>query len=216
MKEGFMPSVYDENIGEFLRRAISSEPTPGGASCAALAAALAAGMVGMVANLTLGKKAYSLYQEAAGKILSRCRELVEELQILTDQDMQAYNAYIEAVRLPQNSEEETWLREQALEEAGRQATEIPLSICQACLAVIEQALAIADFGNRMAVSDAGSGVYLAWGALQASMLNVDINLLSLKDKSFTAIARARREDLLREGQRQSLAALARIQQRIHD
>jgi formiminotetrahydrofolate cyclodeaminase len=211
-----MPSVYDENIGEFLRRAISSEPTPGGASSAALAAALAASMVGMVASLTLGKKAYSLYQEAAGKVLSRCQELMEELQDLTGQDIKAYNAYIEAVRLPKNSEEETLRREQALEEAGQQASEIPLTICQACLAIIEQALTIADFGNRMAVSDAGAGVYLAWGALQASMLNVDINLLSLKDKSFTAIAQARRQDILREGERQSQAALAKIQQRIHD
>jgi formiminotetrahydrofolate cyclodeaminase len=210
-----MPSVYDENIGEFLRRAISPAPTPGGASSAALAAALAAGMVGMVASLTLGKKAYSLYQEAAGKVLSRCQELMEEATELTGQDIKAYSAYIEAVRLPKNSEEEILLREQAMEKAGQQATEIPLAICQTCLNIIEQAMFIADFGNRMAISDAGAGVYLAWGALQASMLNVDINLLSLKDKSFTTVAQARRQDILQEGQQQTQAALAKIQQRIH-
>ncbi|MDR1396897.1 MAG: cyclodeaminase/cyclohydrolase family protein [Desulfarculales bacterium] len=211
-----MSSVHDENIGEFLRRAISSEPTPGGASSAALAAALGAAMVGMVASLTLGKKAYALYQEAAGKVLGRCQELMDELQDLTGRDMKAYNAYMEAVRLPQNSEAEARIREQALEEAGQQATEIPLTICQTCLAVIEQASTVADFGNRTAVSDAGAGVYLAWGALQASMLNVDINLLSLKDKSFAAIAQARRRDILEEGEGRSQAALAKIQRRIHD
>jgi formiminotetrahydrofolate cyclodeaminase len=173
-------------------------------------------MVGMVANLTLGKKAYSLYQEAATEVLSCCQELIARLKDLTAQDMAAYQSYIEAFRLPRSTREEETAREQALEQAGQAASEVPLAICQACVEIIIQAHVIADFGNRMAVSDAGAGVHLAWGALQASMLTVRINLLSLKNQSFIALTQARQRDILEEGQRLSQEALNKIEHRLAD
>jgi formiminotetrahydrofolate cyclodeaminase len=212
-KTDSLASVYDESINQFLARAISAQPTPGGVSTAALAAALAAGMVGMTASLTLGKKAYSLYQEAAAEVLRQAQELTDRLKDLTIQDMEAYQDYIAAFRLPKGSREEAAAREQAVQQAGRRVTEIPLSICQACLEVIAQAHAIADFGNRMAIADAGVGAHLAWGALQAAMLNVRLNLASVQDQSFIALAQIRQQELLDEGQRLSRETAAKIEQR---
>jgi len=45
-----------KTVDQFLDALASSEPVPGGGSGAALAGALAAGLLSMVCNLTIGKK----------------------------------------------------------------------------------------------------------------------------------------------------------------
>ncbi len=53
-----MSMLSDMSISSFLDKVASDSPLPGGGGVAALAAALAAGLCEMVANLTIGRKKY--------------------------------------------------------------------------------------------------------------------------------------------------------------
>ena len=207
-------SIYDKSINWFLGEAISDSPTPGGASVAAVAGTLACSMVGMVASLTINKKAYAQYQIEAEKVLEQCRYLTRHLQELTQQDMVVFEDYMKAFRMPKGSGEEKAARGQALEIAAKNATMVPMAICGACLDILRQALSVSGFGNKMAISDAGVGVHLALGALKAAMLNVDVNLGSLNDREFIDATSAQRKMLVQAADSVSAQALALIRERM--
>ncbi|ACX52387.1 Methenyltetrahydrofolate cyclohydrolase [Ammonifex degensii KC4] len=191
--------IFDWSLGQFLKEAASSSPTPGGGSVAALTGALAASMAAMVANLTLGKEKFQEVAPDMERIRREAEETLEAMGKLMEADMEAFNTYMEALRLPKNTPEEKSFRQQKMQEALRRATEVPLEIAGRCFKVLELALEAARKGNEMAVSDAGVAGHLAWAALQAALLNVDINLPYFKDEELAAQFRAQRENLMEKG-----------------
>src|SRR5438045_3511443 len=72
-----------EPFGEQL-----AEPTatPGGGSASAAAGAMAAGLAGMVASMSRGKKAYAQYEPELSDAIARLSQLREELQTAIDAD----------------------------------------------------------------------------------------------------------------------------------
>ena len=60
--------LLDRPVRQFLDELASGAPTPGGGSVAALTGALAAGLLTMVCDLTIGKKAYAAFEDQARAI----------------------------------------------------------------------------------------------------------------------------------------------------
>ena len=64
--------LIERNIKDFLDDLASKSPTPGGGSAAALCGAVAASLVSMVCNLTMGKKKYADFEaiyDLKGKVV---------------------------------------------------------------------------------------------------------------------------------------------------
>lgn len=99
-------SLYDKTLNEYLEVASSSSPTPGGGSVSAVVATSAAAMVCMVANLTIGKKGYEECWDAAKSILEDAKKCIDSLKELTAKDMEAFETYMAAFRLPKDTEEQ--------------------------------------------------------------------------------------------------------------
>lgn len=186
----------DERIRDFLEALASAEPTPGGGSAAALSGALAAALVSMVCNLTLGKKGYEAVQGEMETIRMRSEALRGELICLLEADMRAYQCVMATYRLPRRTAEEKAAREAALQKALVEATEVPLAIAQACAEVMELALPAAQKGNRWAASDAGVAALLAEAALHGALLNVRTNLGGLSDEALAQRVRERMATLV--------------------
>ncbi len=74
---------------------------------------------------------------------------------------------------------------------------MPLTIAERCAQIIELALPAAQMGNQWAVSDAGVGALLAEACMHAALLNVYINLSSIKDEEYCQKTRARIEAITR-------------------
>lgn len=203
----------ERTLAEYLDALASSEPTPGGGSTAALAGALAAGLVSMVCNLTIGKRRYRESEPALRQVLAQAEALRGRLGELMARDAAAYDGVMRAYRLPQSTAQEQAARQSAMQQALQEATRVPLEIAEGCAQVIELALPAAELGNPWAVSDAGAGALLAEAALHAALLNVEINLRSLEDGSFAQEARHRLQDLTARA-RQKDRVVALVQQRI--
>lgn len=209
-----MAPVFDWSIRQFLKEAASSAPTPGGGSVAALAGALAAAMASMVASLTVGKDKYKDVEPEMQTILARTAALIEELEALVAADMEAFNAFMAVYKLPKETEEQKAERARRMQEALRQATDTPLKIASSCLEVLRLAEQAALKGNKGAVSDAGVAAYLGEAALQAALLNVDINVPLIKDASYAAQAVTKREELGREAVKAKERAVAVVKERL--
>lgn len=170
------PRLSDLTVNALLDRLASSDPVPGGGSAAALAAAMGAGLVAMVAELTIGRPDYAEHEDLVSELRDAARARKDQLLALAEEDAVAYDAVVTARRMPKESEPEREARAAALRDAMVEAARVPMRTAVVAAEVLEMAERIAPIGNRNAVSDAGVAAQLAAAGLRGALLNVRINL----------------------------------------
>ena len=170
-------------------------PAPGGGSVSALAGALGAALAGMVANLTHGKPGFEERRAELEQIAQRGQELKDALVAAVDEDTQAFNAVIAAMRLPKDSDEQKAARAAAIQDGYRRATEVPLRTAELCVAALALCRQVAERGNPASISDAGVGALMARAGALGAIDNVAINLPSITDAAWVAERRGRLADL---------------------
>lgn len=201
-----MPAPLVSMIVErFVDEVSSNSPAPGGGSVAALAGSLGAALAAMVANLTVGKTGYESAWASSSTLAERAQLLKSALLRAVDDDTKAFDDVLTAMRLPKQSEDEKQARQAAIAAAYEKATAVPLATARLCLQAIEFAEEAAVTGNRNSASDAGVGALLAKAGLEAAILNVRINLPSVKEGAFKDATLREIADL----QAKSAAPLAR-------
>ncbi len=188
--------LIDKPVSHFLDELASSAPAPGGGSVAALSGALGAALISMVCNLTLGKRGYEEVQGDIEDLLAQAEALRKELTDLLEADVAAYTAYSQAAKLPRETEEQKAVRSEAMQNALKNATLVPMRIAEAAVKVMDLCMPVAEKGNKFAVSDAGVAVLMAEASLRSAALNVLINLGTLKDEAFVAEKRQQLDSLL--------------------
>jgi glutamate formiminotransferase / formiminotetrahydrofolate cyclodeaminase len=165
-------------IADFADELSSDSPAPGGGSASALAGALGAALAAMVGNLTVGKKGYEAAWARMSDLAVRAQEVKDALLAAVDEDAAAFDAVMEAMRLPKANETDKAARDAAVAAAYERAARVPLATAAACLEALELAAEAAGSGNASSVSDAGVAALLARSGLEGSILNVRINLKS--------------------------------------
>jgi len=101
---------------EFVHEVSRDSPAPGGGSVAALAGALGAALGSMVANLSAGKPGFEEVEDAMVEAAEAAQGAKDRLLRGVDEDTRAFNAYIDAVRLPKGAPEEIRRRDKAMQE----------------------------------------------------------------------------------------------------
>src|SRR5512138_3622937 len=167
----------------FIEELAAPTPTPGGGSAAAYAGAMGAGLVAMVAGLTIGKKKYADVEAEMQAVRVVAEKLRKELTQAVDDDASAFEALMGTFRLPKETDEEKAARSSAIVKATLNAAHIPLHVAEDAVKVMELALKCAKKGNVNAISDSMSGFGLCRASLTAAGYNVKININSLEDKS---------------------------------
>lgn len=176
--------LADLTVRDFLDKVAGLDPVPGGGSIAALNGALASALATMVARLTVGKKGYEPCEEFMQHAQTITLRLLDEFTTLIDKDSEAYNAVFACFKLPKATDEEKATRSAAIQEATKQAALIPLEVARKALDMMPVIADIARLGNRNAVTDACVAMMSARSAVLGALLNVRINLGSLKDQDF--------------------------------
>jgi formiminotetrahydrofolate cyclodeaminase len=194
-------SFLDKSLIQFLNELASSAPVPGGGSTAALTGALAAALVSMVGNLTIGKRRYADVEADVKALLDQSEALRHRLADLLEDDTQVYGSLSKAYGLPRDSEEQKAARTAAIQEALKEAEGVPMQIAEACVQMLDLCMPMAEKGNRLAVSDAGVAALLAEAGLRSAALNVLINLAYIQDREFVQREQTRLDRLL-EGKAQ--------------
>jgi glutamate formiminotransferase/formiminotetrahydrofolate cyclodeaminase len=167
----------------FIEQLAAPTPTPGGGSAGAYAAAMGAGLVAMVAGLTIGKKKYAEVEAEMQAIRAVAESLRNDLTQAVDDDAASFEVLMATFKLPKDTEEQKSARDAAILQATLNAAHIPLHVSEDAVKVMELALKCARHGNLNAISDSMSGFAMARAGLTAAGYNVRINLNSLEDKS---------------------------------
>jgi formiminotetrahydrofolate cyclodeaminase len=179
-----MGTLVDMKLQAFLDELASNSPAPGGGSVAALAGALGAALSSMVCNLTIGKEAYEGVQTEIKAALKESEHLRRQLTDLIDKDTEAFNEVMTAVKMPKETDEQKEKRRQALQKTYKNATSVPLQTARKCDHVLDITLIVAEKGNKHSITDAAAAAFLAQAGVETALMNVRINLGSLKDMEF--------------------------------
>ncbi len=200
-----MSMLMDMTLRNYSDLLASSEPAPGGGSTAALSGVLGASLTMMVVNLSVGKKNYEALDENIKeqfmKEFENVKTLQEELTELVDEDTKAFNKFMEAMKLPKETEEQKKLRGEKMQEASLYALQVPLKTAESCYALLQNQNIIAKYGNKNAVSDVGVGALLALSGLEGAVLNVNINLPGIADEAVKTEAYEKCRKMSAEGRR---------------
>ena len=169
-------------IEQFLEALASDRPTPGGGSASALAGALSASLIAMVAGLSC--RGRGVQTREMREIRKKALAIRERLTRAIDEDAGSYEAVLKAFRLPREGERERLYRSRRIQRAYQGATVTPQKVCELSLRLLELSKVLLVRGNRNAFSDTGVAIHLANAALEGGLLNIRINLASIKDVPF--------------------------------
>lgn len=198
---GYM--LIEMSLKNYIEEAASGNPTPGGGSVSALAGSLGSALTQMVGNLTFDKKSYNELDEGMKeKLQENFNILKDKMNILSDivdEDANAFDDVLVAFKMPKETEEEKNLRTSAIQEGYKHALEVPLKCAEECLNILKLQSVFANFGNVNAITDVGVGALLAHSGLEGALLNVKINLLSIKDEDYKAEINQKMNAILDEG-----------------
>ena len=174
----------DQSLKSFLEELASAQPTPGGGGAAALCGAMAAALTSMVCNLTIGKKKYLEVTPRMKEVLAQSESLREGFSRLMDEDAQSFSELLASFKLPKETPEEQETRSHAIQEATMKAAQVPLEVIRKCAELLPIANLAAEKGNVNVVSDAGVAALMLGAAAQSAALNVNINLMGIRDRAW--------------------------------
>jgi glutamate formiminotransferase len=184
-------------IAPFIEQLAAPTATPGGGSAAAAAGAMAAGLAGMVASMSRGKKAYIHFESQLSEAIARLTLLRAELTSAIDADAESYKEVIKAYKAAKESGDAN----RAINATLRLAAIVPLEVAEKAAEVARIANQLKPITNPNMSSDLTTAIALANAAIEGALANVAINLTSIgldsaspcssEDEAFVTQARQR-------------------------
>jgi formiminotetrahydrofolate cyclodeaminase len=169
-------AMRDLKIVDFLDQLADRVPAPGGGATAALHAAQAAALLGMVARYTTGEK-YTGHAETVVAVIAETDTLRARSLRLAEEDAAAFTAVTDAYRLPKGEE-----RSAAIARALKGAAEPPARVIETATRLVELCELLLPIGNRNVVTDVAAAAEAARAALTTARVNVEVNLRGIKDE----------------------------------
>jgi glutamate formiminotransferase/formiminotetrahydrofolate cyclodeaminase len=173
-------------------------PAPGGGSIAALAGALGASLASMVANLTKAKD--EAHKDSLRHAAKEAHRVKDALVLAVDEDTSAFNAYMDARRMPQKTEGEKAAREAAMLDGLKSAVNVPFQTAALSLEAMKAAAIVVEHGNPASITDGLVGIQMGFAGVRGGVWNVLINLKDISDAAYNDEMKKRCEALLAKAQ----------------
>lgn len=191
-----MSAYGQKKIDELLEELSSDSPVPGGGAIAALSDAIANALTEMVCNLTITKK---FYKELPSSLQEDIQHIKENSKVhrnisldFMKQDVEAFSNVMNAFKLAKETEEEKDIRQEAIQNSYLVAMSVPMEVAKQALITLQKIKLLVEHGNPNCITDAAVGASMAYAAIEGALLNVRINLQSMKDN---ALVNEKKEEL---------------------
>ena len=172
-------------VPAYLAALASGEGTPGGGSASAITGAMGIALGAMVSRLS--RKHCG--DEAGARLdahIATADRLRLRLEEFADADEVAFRAYLDAVALPKQSDDDKATRRRALHDALMGAAAVPLEVGRLCAEALAALAVITPDSTRHTRSDIDTGCALLEAAGRGALVNARVNIDLLKDESAKA------------------------------
>jgi len=207
-------ALVQRTVLDFTDEVSRDSPAPGGGSVAALAGALGAALASMVANLTHGKEGTEARDAEMARVADEAQRIKDQLVAAVDADSEAFQGFMDALRLPQGTPEEKAARTRKMQEGLRAAVQVPWSTAEASYAAMQLARSVVTHGNPSSLSDGAVGVQIAFAGVRGGLWNVLINLKDVTDPVYVAEQRAACVSLLAQARALAEEAAGAVDERL--
>ncbi|XP_039113024.1 formimidoyltransferase-cyclodeaminase isoform X2 [Hyaena hyaena] len=172
-----------------------------------------AALASMAGLMTYGRRQFEHLDATMRRLIPPFHAAAAELTALVDADARAFQAYLEATKLPRNTPEERDRREAALQEGLRQAVAVPLALAEKVAALWPALQELAQCGNVACRSDLQVAAKALETGVFGAYFNVLINLRDVTDSVFKEQTRQHISSLLQEAKTQAALVLDRLEAR---
>jgi len=190
--------LVDLSVSEFAEETAGESMAPGGGSISAYVGVLGVSLGTMVANLSAHKAGWDDKWEFYSEWAVKGQAYKNKLLYLVDEDTNAFNKIIDGFRMPKGTDEEKQIRQQAIQDATKYATEIPFQVMETAYKSAEVMQAMLKDGLQSSLSDTAVGVLCAKTAVTGAYFNVRINAKDIKDRAFADAIIAKSEKIYQD------------------
>ena len=169
---------------KFIEAVSARTSAPGGGSASAAIAAIGAGLACMVSQLTYGVRKFDHLEQEMRNVIPPLYKQVQNLISMIDADTNAFNDYMDAIRLPKDTDEQKQAREQAMQEGLKKAINVPLATMKYGNAAWDALIGTAKYGNINSKSDVEVGARALEVGIWGAYKNVLINLPGINDEKY--------------------------------
>jgi len=214
-----LQSLEDEKLIQLTAKGLANETAsesmaPGGGSISAYVGALGVSLATMVANLSANKPGWEEKLNFFSDWASKGQEIKNEMLFLVDEDTRSFNAIIDAIRLPKESDEEKKFRLDSIENASQYAAEVPFKVMQTSARTIDIIKAMIENGNKASITDAGVGALCCITAIEGAYMNIRVNTKDLSDTNFAKTLNQKAYTVLQESKGELQALVEAVHQQI--
>jgi len=126
----------------------------------------------------------------------KAQEIKDKLVKNIDDDSNAFNEYMEAMRLPQNTPEEKSARLEAMQAGLKKAVQVPLTTAKLSYEAIKICEVVKQHGNPNSITDVTVGARISLTGVEGGVLNVLINLKDIKDAQYVSEMKTECKELI--------------------
>jgi len=141
----------------FIEEIAARTSAPGGGSAAAAIAAIGVALGTMVARLTQGVRKFEDQEDKLREIIPPLYNSTMKLIPMIDADTNAFNDYMDGIRMPKRTDEEKAKRHAAMQAGLKKAIEVPLGTMRNGDEAWEYMIECAKVGNIASKSDVEVG-----------------------------------------------------------
>ncbi len=202
-------------VHAFTDEVSRATPAPGGGSIAALAGSLGAALASMVANLAQGGSD----TEKDARLITlaeKAQILKDRLLVAVDADTNAFNAFMDARRLPDATPDQKAARQAAMQAGLKVAIDVPFDTVKACFTALELAGEAVRLGKVVSITDAAVGAQMAYAGVRGGVWNVIINLKDITDAAYVADMRTQCAHLLAKAEEKLTEITGFVDQKLLD
>ncbi len=182
--EGNQEPLASLTLRGFIEEVAARSSAPGGGSASAAIAAIGAGLGAMVAKLTYGVRKFESVDVEMRRIIPPLHNAAQSLIPMVDADTNAFNDYMEAMRLPKDTDEQKAIRNEKMQDGLKKAIEVPLKTMRLGDAAWDAMVEVAKFGNIASKSDVEVGARALEMGIWGAYKNVLINMPGIQDEAF--------------------------------
>lgn len=192
--------LASSSLREFIEKIAARTAAPGGGSASAAITAMGSALGCMVAQLTYGVRKFEALTDQLRKIIPPLYYTTKELIKQIDADSYAFDSYMEALRLPKDTDEQKKVRAKAIEESLKKAIEVPLATMRLGYKCWEPMVEVAKIGSIASKSDVEVGAKALETGIWGAYRNVLINISQVKDDNFVEEVKQQAQEIIKNSQ----------------